>query len=124
MNSLLKAIPSIGNVLLVCLVFWLIFSILGVQFFGGKFFKCVDNDGQRLDASITPNRTSCLNQNYTWQNSNVNFDNALNGFLPLFQVATFEGWIEVMRDAVDATKVKKYNVWNFQIFKRSPVLAI
>ena len=36
------AIPSIFNVLLVCLVFWLIFSIMGVQFFGGKFYKCID----------------------------------------------------------------------------------
>ena len=30
-NALMYAIPSIINVLLVCLVFWLIFSIMGVQ---------------------------------------------------------------------------------------------
>jgi hypothetical protein len=30
-NALMYAIPSIFNVLLVCLVFWLIFSIMGVQ---------------------------------------------------------------------------------------------
>ena len=41
-NALMYAIPSIINVLLVCLVFWLIFSIMGVQFFGGKFYKCID----------------------------------------------------------------------------------
>ncbi|XP_057305572.1 sodium channel protein 1 brain-like isoform X3 [Hydractinia symbiolongicarpus] len=109
-NSLLKAIPSIGNVLLVCLVFWLIFSILGVQFFGGKFFKCVDHNGNRLDAKIIPNKTACLVSGYSWKNSHVNFDNALNGFLPLLQVATFEGWIEVMRDAVDATKIDEQPV--------------
>ncbi|CAF4986441.1 unnamed protein product, partial [Rotaria sp. Silwood1] len=40
-NALFGAIPSIFNVLLVCLVFWLIFSIMGVQLFGGKFYKCV-----------------------------------------------------------------------------------
>ena len=45
------AIPSIFNVLLVCLVFWLIFSIMGVQFFGGKFYKCLDDDNQRLPAT-------------------------------------------------------------------------
>lgn len=47
------AIPSIFNVLLVCLVFWLIFSIMGVQFFGGKFFKCVDEYGELLDISVS-----------------------------------------------------------------------
>ena len=41
-NALMFAIPAIFNVLLVCLVFWLVFSILGVQLFGGKFYKCVD----------------------------------------------------------------------------------
>lgn len=66
----------------------------------------MDTNNERLSADITPNKTRCLALGYRWKNSNVNFDNALKGFLPLFQVATFEGWIEVMRDAVDATKVR------------------
>ena len=39
-NALMNAIPAIVNVLMVCMVFWLIFSILGVQLYKGKFFKC------------------------------------------------------------------------------------
>ena len=50
------AIPSIFNVLLVCLVFWLIFSIMGVQFFGGKFYKCLDDDGERLEIDVVNNK--------------------------------------------------------------------
>merc|ERR1740128_633795 len=41
-NALVQAIPSIFNVLLVCLIFWLIFAIMGVQLFAGKFYKCRD----------------------------------------------------------------------------------
>ncbi|KAI3356207.1 hypothetical protein L3Q82_017458, partial [Scortum barcoo] len=41
-NALLGAIPSIFNVLLVCLIFWLIFSIMGVNLFAGKFGYCVN----------------------------------------------------------------------------------
>lgn len=52
-NALMYAIPSIFNVLLVCLVFWLIFSIMGVQFFGGKFFKCLDDDMEILPVSVS-----------------------------------------------------------------------
>jgi len=52
-NALMYAIPSIFNVLLVCLVFWLIFSIMGVQFFGGKFFKCLDEKGDLLSRSVS-----------------------------------------------------------------------
>lgn len=51
-NALMYAIPSIFNVLLVCLVFWLIFSIMGVQFFGGKFFKCINEIGELLPVEV------------------------------------------------------------------------
>ncbi|CAH3140850.1 unnamed protein product [Porites lobata] len=111
-NALFAAIPGIGNVLVVSLLFWLIFSILGVQLFSGKFQSCVDNDGKRLPASLVPNKTECLRfpEKYTWRNSDVNFDNVLNGFLTLFQVATFEGWIDIMHMAVDSTKVDQQPV--------------
>ena len=42
-NALVQAIPSIFNVLLVCLIFWLIFAIMGVQLFAGKYFKVRSN---------------------------------------------------------------------------------
>lgn len=62
-NALMYAIPSIFNVLLVCLVFWLIFSIMGVQFFGGKFFKCVNELGELLPITVSmpkPNSGSVI----------------------------------------------------------------
>ncbi|XP_076749485.1 sodium channel protein 60E isoform X1 [Xylocopa sonorina] len=104
-NALMYAIPSIFNVLLVCLVFWLIFSIMGVQFFGGKFFKCVNEYGELLDISIVNTRDDCLRKNYSWENSKITFDHVGIAYLALFQVATFEGWMEVMQDAVDARGV-------------------
>ncbi|XP_052895021.1 sodium channel protein 60E isoform X3 [Anopheles moucheti] len=104
-NALMYAIPSIFNVLLVCLVFWLIFSIMGVQFFGGKFFKCVDEDGDLLPIHIVNDKWQCYALNYSWVNSKITFDHVGMGYLALFQVATFEGWMEVMADAVDARGV-------------------
>ncbi|XP_053686952.1 sodium channel protein 60E-like [Sabethes cyaneus] len=104
-NALMYAIPSIFNVLLVCLVFWLIFSIMGVQFFGGKFFKCVDDEGELLPIDIVNDRWQCDALNYSWINSKITFDHVGMGYLALFQVATFEGWMEVMADAVDARGV-------------------
>lgn len=104
-NALMYAIPSIFNVLLVCLVFWLIFSIMGVQFFGGKFFKCLDENGELLNITIVNDQWQCLSYNYSWVNSKINFDHVGMGYLALFQVATFEGWMEVMADAVDSRGV-------------------
>jgi len=89
-NALIQAIPAIFNVLLVCLVFWLIFSIMGVNLFGGKFKSCVDSAGVQVNATEVPNKGVCLNMstshNYTWYNPDINFDNVLVGYLALFQV--------------------------------------
>ena len=89
-SSLIGAIPGIANVLLVCSLFWLIFSIMGVQIFGGKFFKCLDADGEKYLASVVPNKTACLQRNDSsvWVNSNINFDNVVYGFLALLQVVS------------------------------------
>ena len=61
---------------------------MGVQFFGGKFYKCVDESGLILPAKIIQDRNSCISANHYWMNSNANFDNALNGFLALLQVVS------------------------------------
>ncbi|PAA93328.1 hypothetical protein BOX15_Mlig005983g2 [Macrostomum lignano] len=107
-NCLVKAVPSIGNVLLVCMVFWLIFSITGVQFFKGKFYFCQDSEGNQLDYSVIQNKTQCENNSaagYSWTNTNINFDNVFIGYIALFQIATFEGWMELMKSGVDVTGV-------------------
>ncbi|XP_076321983.1 sodium channel protein 1 brain-like [Tachypleus tridentatus] len=104
-NALMSAIPSIFNVLLVCVAFWLIFGIMGVQLFGGHFYSCVNQKGQRLSPDVTANISQCLELNYMWVNAPINFDNIGNAYLALFQVATFEGWMEVMMNAMDTTSI-------------------
>ncbi|NXK12400.1 SCN5A protein, partial [Herpetotheres cachinnans] len=106
-NALVGAIPSIMNVLLVCLIFWLIFSIMGVNLFAGKFGKCVNltEEDSELNSSIN-DITDCKMYNNTgkifWVNVKVNFDNVGSGYLALLQVATFKGWMDIMYAAVDS----------------------
>ncbi|GFR71119.1 sodium channel protein [Elysia marginata] len=105
-NALMNAIPAIVNVFLVCMVFWLIFSIMGVQFFKGKFYKCKNQTTEEVfEYTVVPDRNTCTTVGGSWENDNVNFDNSLIGFLALFQVATFEGWMEIMAAAVDSTNI-------------------
>ncbi|XP_026552896.1 sodium channel protein type 2 subunit alpha-like [Pseudonaja textilis] len=108
-NALVGAIPSIMNVLLVCLIFWLIFSIMGVNLFSGTFFECVNKtDGVRISHSIVPFKNVCETLDYArWRNVKVNFDNVGAGYLSLLQVATFKGWMEIMYAAVDSTGIEK-----------------
>jgi hypothetical protein len=58
-----------------------------------------------VNHEIIPDKNACIAENYTWQNSKMNFDHVGNAYLCLFQVATFNGWMEIMRDAVDSRDV-------------------
>ncbi|XP_076621080.1 sodium voltage-gated channel paralytic isoform X25 [Colletes latitarsis] len=115
-NALVQAIPSIFNVLLVCLIFWLIFAIMGVQLFAGKYFKCVDANKTTLSFEIIPDRNACIAENYTWENSPMNFDHVGKAYLCLFQVATFKGWIQIMNDAIDSRELNKQPIRETNIY--------
>ncbi|XP_033022295.1 sodium channel protein type 1 subunit alpha isoform X2 [Lacerta agilis] len=112
-NALLGAIPSIMNVLLVCLIFWLIFSIMGVNLFAGKFYHCINTTtGDMFLIEEVYNQTQCeeliqRNESARWKNVKVNFDNVGFGYLSLLQVATFKGWMDIMYAAVDSRNVKQ-----------------
>ncbi|XP_028027720.1 sodium channel protein para isoform X38 [Bombyx mandarina] len=115
-NALVQAIPSIFNVLLVCLIFWLIFAIMGVQLFAGKYFKCVDMNHTTLSHEIIPDKNACTLENYTWENSPMNFDHVGKAYLCLFQVATFKGWIQIMNDAIDSREVGRQPIRETNIY--------
>ncbi len=89
-NALLGAIPSIFNVLLVCLIFWLIFSIMGVNLFAGKFHVCINRTTDKPFLPVeVKTKNDCLNlgnEAARWKNLKINFDNVGLGYLALLQV--------------------------------------
>uniref|UniRef100_A0A4W6CHS9 Sodium channel protein n=1 Tax=Lates calcarifer TaxID=8187 RepID=A0A4W6CHS9_LATCA len=118
-NALIGAIPSIMNVLLVCLIFWLIFSIMGVNLFAGKFGKCVNRTGFIHSITVVNNKSECLAMNDTqffWTKVKVNFDNVGLGYLSLLQVATFKGWMEIMHAAVDSRGVEEQPIREINLY--------
>ncbi|XP_074900844.1 sodium channel protein type 5 subunit alpha-like isoform X3 [Buteo buteo] len=121
-NALVGAIPSIMNVLLVCLIFWLIFSIMGVNLFAGKFGKCINKtEGDMpLDSKIINNMSDCILYNvsgtFYWTKVKVNFDNVGAGYLALLQVATFKGWMDIMYAAVDSRECEEQPEWECNLY--------
>ena len=129
MNAFFAAIPGIGNVLLVSLLFWLIFSILGVHLFAGKFYKCVDSNKDRIPSDTVANKTECLRYpgKYRWINSKVTFDNVFTGFLALLQVVCFKSsmkknyimhnYITHLRSNIDQRQISLCNINPFSVSK-------
>ncbi|XP_044855593.1 sodium channel protein type 4 subunit alpha-like [Mauremys mutica] len=120
-NALLGAIPSIMNVLLVCLIFWLIFSIMGVNLFAGKYYRCINTTtDEPFDISEVNNKSDCLALLHThqvrWVNVKVNFDNVGLGYLSLLQVATFKGWMDIMYAAVDSREIEEQPLYETNLY--------
>ncbi|KAG9267425.1 sodium channel protein type 4 subunit alpha A-like [Astyanax mexicanus] len=120
-NALVGAIPSIMNVLLVCLIFWLIFSIMGVNLFAGKFYRCINTTTEELfPMDLVNNKSDCMALMYTnearWVNVKVNYDNVGLGYLSLLQVATFKGWMDIMYAAVDSREAEEQPSYEINIY--------
>uniref|UniRef100_H0VQI0 Sodium voltage-gated channel alpha subunit 7 n=1 Tax=Cavia porcellus TaxID=10141 RepID=H0VQI0_CAVPO len=109
-RTLIKTTLPTLNVFLVCFMIWLTFSIMGVHLFAGKFYACTDQpNGEKLPVSEVLNRSQCeshlYNESLSWENAQLNFDNVGNGLLSLLQVATFNGWIDIVYSAIDSLDV-------------------
>uniref|UniRef100_A0A8C1IEN5 Sodium channel protein n=1 Tax=Cyprinus carpio TaxID=7962 RepID=A0A8C1IEN5_CYPCA len=120
-NALVGAIPSIFNVLLVCLIFWLIFSIMGVNLFAGKFYHCINTTTEeRFPMDVVNNKSDCMALMHTnearWVNVKVNYDNVGLGYLSLLQIATFKGWMDIMYAAVDSREVEEQPSYEINLY--------
>uniref|UniRef100_A0A8C6MV93 Sodium channel protein type 7 subunit alpha n=1 Tax=Mus spicilegus TaxID=10103 RepID=A0A8C6MV93_MUSSI len=126
LRALIKTTLPTVSVFLVCLMIWLLFSVIGVQLFAGKFYECIDpTKGERFPVFEVMNKSQCekllFNESMPWENAKLNFDNVGNGFLSLLQVATFNGWISIMNSAIDSVGVNmqpsfEYNLYMYSYF--------
>lgn len=102
-NALLASIPNMTNVAIVCALFLLIFAIMGVDQFKGRFWRCSIEDPDILELIIT--KEDCLANDGEWINTTENFDNTALGTRTLFEMMSTEGWIDVMNNGIDAVGV-------------------
>ena len=103
-DALLACMPSFVNISIVSFIFYLVFAIMGVQFWAGKFWTCNDmsvNNVTQCIGTYTDENGDTVAR--VWSNAPMNFDNVLNGLLTLFEVAGLELWLDVMYNAMDVS---------------------
>lgn len=107
-QTLLTSLRPIGNIVLICCTFFIIFGILGVQLFKGTFYHCV---GGNLNGVI--NKTDCLNRpNHHWINRKYNFDNLGDALMSLFVLSSKDGWVNIMYAGLDSVGVDMQPIEN------------
>eukprot|EP01083_Nonionella_stella_P278331 946520_1 len=103
--------PRIGHILLIMILFYVVFGVLGMQLFSGMFFQCEDvKSGELLpDFGVS----DCASNGGVWRNPSFgNFDHIGAAMLLLFEVASMEMWPDVMYRAVDITEAGKAPIEN------------
>eukprot|EP00899_Mesostigma_viride_P023937 jgi/Mesvir1/4728/Mv10005-RA.3 len=101
-NALLLSFPAVVNLLLLDLVFFIMYGILGMKLFSGKFKYCNDKeapDRQSCNGTFAPpgpNGTLMGEVPRVWTESHSNFDNIFFSLVTLFHMSTTEGWVDVM----------------------------
>ena len=106
-QSLINAIPGIVNVLVICVLFFMLFGIFGTNYFKGKIFYCVTENVDSAYLEQVTGKYSCLNMGGEWINRDANFDNVGSSMMTLFIMSTTEGWIPIMWNGVDSTDIDK-----------------
>ncbi|XP_067224752.1 voltage-dependent T-type calcium channel subunit alpha-1G isoform X2 [Chanodichthys erythropterus] len=107
-ETLMSSLKPIGNIVVICCAFFIIFGILGVQLFKGKFFVCQGEDTRNIT-----NKSDCINANYKWIRHKYNFDNLGQALMSLFVLASKDGWVDIMYDGLDAVGVDQQPVMNY-----------
>lgn len=108
--SLINAIPNIGNVMVVSILFLLLFAILGTNLYKGYFWYCETENVPEVFVGNIIDKFDCVDYGGDWVNKDQNFDNVGSSFITLFNVMTTEGWIGVMWDAVDSNVINEIPV--------------
>jgi voltage-dependent calcium channel T type alpha-1G len=100
-QTLLSSLRPIGNIVLICCTFFIIFGILGVQLFKGTFFYC---EGENIKG--VRNKTDCLAiDGNVWINRKYNFDDLGKALMSLFVLSSRDGWVNIMYTGLDAVGV-------------------
>jgi voltage-dependent calcium channel T type alpha-1G len=129
-QTLLSSLRPIGNIVLICCTFFIIFGILGVQLFkgtrpnsrifscktfivrnnihisyihSGKFFYCA---GPAESIRNVTTRWDCIqDERNAWINQKYNFDDLGQALMALFVLSSKDGWVGIMYSGLDATGV-------------------
>ncbi|XP_069561814.1 voltage-dependent N-type calcium channel subunit alpha-1B isoform X3 [Brachyistius frenatus] len=123
LKSIMKAMVPLLQIGLLLFFAIVMFAIIGVEFYMGKFhttcFK-IDTGERAADwpcgleppARICPNGTECR-EYWTGPNFGItNFDNILFAVLTVFQCITMEGWVDILYSTNDVVG----NTWNWLYF--------
>eukprot|EP00094_Tigriopus_californicus_P013635 TCALIF_13192-PA protein Name:"Similar to CAC Voltage-dependent calcium channel type A subunit alpha-1 (Apis mellifera)" AED:0.16 eAED:0.16 QI:0/0.61/0.47/0.84/0.77/0.89/19/0/1097 len=109
-DCVVTSLKNVFNILIVYMLFLLIFAMVGVQLFNGKFLYCTDAAKRTYE--------ECQGEYFVsgewgevipevaereWLIKAFNYDNCGAAMITLFAVQTSEGWVDVLQNSMSST---------------------
>lgn len=94
-NSLLRSMLPLFNISLVIAITWLIFGIIGVNFFRNRLNYCDVEDYYGVG------KEECLERGEVWTKFGWNYDNIFEALVTLFLLTTMENWPNLVGSVID-----------------------
>ena len=85
---LILSFPSILYVLLITIIIFFIYAIVGLNYFNGLLGKC-SNENYKT-------KKLCEKYNFEWISQDENFDTISSSILTMYELATTSGWFDIM----------------------------
>ena len=126
-NGFITSIVNVAPILSIYGLFMLIFSVVGMELFGGKFFFCSDQTkmtetdctGHSIDDVDSLGHPISFSEN-EWLQHDFHFDDFPNAFLSLYVFSTGASWPDGLWNSIETTKVDrgpvKYSRMDYAIF--------
>ncbi|EGR31326.1 hypothetical protein IMG5_112530 [Ichthyophthirius multifiliis] len=143
--ALFESVGAIFNVLIVVILIWFMFAILGISLIGQRLGYCDFEDKEKIYRVnydqvffsnnntyhiliyiyIYINKTKCIKQGLKWKVYSTNFDNIISAMITIYILSSLEGWPNIMMLCIDSnTKdiVKKIKIkQNKNKIKKGPI---
>lgn len=108
--SILYAIPNVVRIVLFMIIFYMIFGIIALTQFQGRFSSCdTDHIKEAFEGYSSfftvENKWDCINSGSEWVNSYYNFDNMYQSLVSLYVASMVIGWSDVMYQGARVVKV-------------------
>ena len=104
LNSFIKSIKSLIHMTGFILVFFLVFSIIGIIVFKGSFYFC-NGLSDDVDHHFIITKFDCMDFGGNWVNQILNFDNIGQAMMTLYVISTTDGWTELMTMGIDSVDI-------------------
>jgi len=114
-DGLISALGGVAAVAALAIFIYMVFAVIGLNVFAGKFWTCQEEGFEGLDMA------ECKAANLTWANPDQHFDSIGDAMETLFVTATLEGWVEIMNRGMDMPEdigmaPVEGNYWGASIF--------